>query len=62
MFVNQSEDNQKMKSDEINTISLDQTYLEICKKLVETLETENNKLHKIIQQILKSDINKYTNN
>lgn len=61
MFDNQNENHQIMKSDKININSLDQTYLEICKKLIETLETENNTLHKSFQQICKSDNNKYTN-
>lgn len=61
MFINQNDNQQIMKSDEINTISFNPTYLEIYKKLIETLELENNTLHKNLHQILKNDIKKHTN-
>lgn len=65
MFIDQNDKPLKIKTDEKNIISFDQTHLEICMKLVETLEIENKTLHKSIHQMfdnqtLKNYVNRQT--
>lgn len=56
MFMDQNNQEQIMKTDQKNTVSFHQTHMEICMKLIETLEIENNTLHKSIDQMLENKI------
>lgn len=52
MFIGQNEKQQIIKSDQENIISSNLAHLEISKKLVEILQTENYTMHKSIEQML----------
>lgn len=58
MLIDQNEKQQIMKTDKKSTTSSNQTHLEICRKVVEILEVENNSLHKYIHQLLEKKTSK----
>jgi hypothetical protein len=52
MFIEQHEKLQIIKNDQEKIILSNQTHLEISKKLITILQTENFTLHKSIEQML----------
>lgn len=58
MLIDQNEKQQIMKTDKKSTTLSNQTHLEICMKVVEILEAENNSLHKSIHQMLEKKTSK----